>query len=182
MNSDYQITQPLLFNPVKHHLGFIKDIIESCIERSGDAQVFLKHLGTSVMDIYTGSLTVDKICDETTDLLGHSNILEKKIYKKWVRENGNHRIITLSDGSLWTMKFHESSDRFIHLFPARNSLHTFRVKANTLKSAMFYIILIGKDLVTSEDLNKVRPILGLSPVKDTAETMAILETIDMLRE
>jgi hypothetical protein len=71
--------------------------------------------------------------------------------------------------------------RFVHIFPARNSQHTFRVKANTLKSALIYNIIIGKDLVTGEDLNKVRALLGLSPVKDSIDSEAILEMIEILR-
>ena len=88
----------------------------------------------------------------------------------------------LSDGSQWTFKYHNNPQRFVHLFPARNSQHTFRVKANTLKSALIYNIIIGKDLVTGDDLNKVRPLLGLSPVKDSIETEAIMEMIEILRD
>jgi len=91
------------------------------------------------------------------------------------------RIINLSDGSQWTLKFHNNRERFVHIFPARNSRNTFRVKSNTLKSALVYSIIIGKDLVTGDDLNKVRPLLGLSPVKDPIETEAILEMIEILR-
>jgi hypothetical protein len=92
------------------------------------------------------------------------------------------RIISLSDGSQWTLKFHPNPLRFVHVFPARNSQHTFRVKSNTLKSALVYTIIIGKDLVTGDDLNKVRPLLGLSPVKDAIDSEAILEMIEILRD
>jgi hypothetical protein len=92
------------------------------------------------------------------------------------------RIISLSDRSQWTLKFHDNPQRFVHIFPARNSQHTFRVKANTLKSALIYLIIIGKDLVTGDDLNNVRSLLGLSPVNDTLDTEAILEMIEILRD
>jgi len=55
------------------------------------------------------------------------------------------------------------------------------VKSNTLKSALIYNIIIGKDLVTSDDLNKVRPLFGLSPVKNAIDTEAIVEMIEILR-
>jgi hypothetical protein len=55
------------------------------------------------------------------------------------------------------------------------------MKANTLKSALIYILMIGKDLVTASDLNKVRLLLRLSPIKDSAETQAIMEMIEILR-
>jgi hypothetical protein len=79
------------------------------------------------------------------------------------------------------VKFHDEHDRYVHIFPARNSRYTFRVKGNTLKSALIYLILIGKDMITGEDLNKVRPYLGLSPVKDAIEAEAIVEMIEILR-
>jgi hypothetical protein len=71
--------------------------------------------------------------------------------------------------------------RFVHIFPARLSPHTFRVKSNTIKSAILYLILIGKDYVTEEDLNKARALTGLSPVKEVEDTEAVIEMIEVLR-
>lgn len=187
MNYDYQIPEPVLFNPFKHHLGFIKEFINQNIDNPGlNIQTLskdIRHLGTSVMDIYNGRLSVRSICVEAVEFLDHKGILFKVPYSQWTGTNtDSFRIITLSEGSQWTLKYHNDKQRFVHLFPARNSPHTFRVKANTLKSALVYNIIIGKDLVTSEDLNKVRPILGLSPVKNAIDTEAILEMIEILRD
>jgi hypothetical protein len=55
------------------------------------------------------------------------------------------------------------------------------VRGNTLKSAVIYLILIGKDKITGDDLNKVRPMLGLSPVKGEIEAEAIVEMIEIIR-
>jgi hypothetical protein len=186
MNTDYQIPEPFLFNPIKHHLGFIKEFINLNIDKSGtDIQELardLKHLGTSVMDIYSGSLSIRNICIEAKEFLRQKNIFRSEPYSVWVGTKMDcFRIIPLSDGSQWTLKFHDNPQRFVHIFPARNSLHTFRVKSNTLKSALIYIIILGKDLVTGHDLNKVRPLLGLSPIKDAIDTEAILEMIEILR-
>jgi hypothetical protein len=186
MTSDYQITEPFLFNPLKHHLGFIMEFVSMKVDEPvsdiNDLARELKHLGTSVMDIYTGSLSIGKICNEVEEFLSEKNIIRIEAYSTWVGVNTNcFRIISLSDGSQWTLKFHDNRLRFVHIFPARNSQHTFRVKANTLKSALLYYILIGKDLVTGDDLNKVRPLLGLSPVKDPVDTEAITEMIEILR-
>jgi hypothetical protein len=79
------------------------------------------------------------------------------------------------------LKYHNDKNRYVHIFPARNSLHSFRVKANTLKSAILYYILIGKDYITKDDLNRARALLGLSPVKGPAEAEAITEMIEILR-
>jgi hypothetical protein len=143
----------------------------------------LKHIGTSVMDIYTGSLQIKNVCTEVADFLLVKDLQDRETYSVWTgTKMDSFRIIPLSDGSQWTLKFHNNPQRFVHIFPARNSQYTFRVKSNTLKSALIYNIIIGKDLVTGDDLNKVRPLLGLSPVKDTIDTEAILEMIEILRD
>jgi len=187
MINDYQIPAPILFNPFKHHLGFIKEFINQNIDNSGmniqQLSKDIKHLGTSVMDIYNGKLSVGDICSEALEFLKNNRLLDKKAYSLWTGTKADSfKIITMSDQSQWTLKYHDDNQLFVHLFPARNSSHTFRVKANTLKSALIYNIIIGKDMVTGDDLNKVRPFLGLSPVKDSIDTEAILEMIEILRD
>jgi hypothetical protein len=186
MAVDYQIPEPFLFNPMKHHLGFIREYVNLRAEEGGsqiaDTSRDMKHLGTSVMDVYRGPLSVRNICAESEAWLKLNGISKSEHYAEWIGNKGKgFRIIPLSDGSEWTLKYNYNKFRYIHLFPARNSPHTFRVKANTLKSAIIYNILVGKDLVTSDNLNSVRPLLGLSPVKDPIDTEAILEMIEMLR-
>jgi hypothetical protein len=187
MITDNQIPEPLLFNPLKHHLGFIRNFIDLKIDESQldikDLTKELKHLGTSVMDLYSGMLPVRSICNEIKDYLKQKDLLNMAAYADWAGlRTTSYKIISISDGSQWTLKYHDNQVRFVHVFPARNSQHSFRVKSNTLKSAMIYYILIGKDLVTGNDLNKVRPLLGLSPIKNTLDTEAILEMIEILRK
>jgi hypothetical protein len=187
MNTDYQIPEPFVFNPIKHHLRFIKEFININTDRSRSDNISLnrdiKRIGSSVMDIYTGTLPVRSICTETGEFLLQKNISGKERFSAWAGTKSEcFRIIRLSDDSQWILKFHNNPLRFVHIFPARNSRYTFRVKSNTLKTALIYIIIIGKDLVTGDDLNKVRPLLGLSPVKDAIDTEAILEMIEILRD
>ncbi|MDP3001762.1 MAG: hypothetical protein Q8N38_01350 [Bacteroidales bacterium] len=187
MNIGYQIPEPLLFNPLKHHLGFIKEFINLKIEDESNADIKnlikdLKHLGTSVMDVYTGSLSIINICKEVEEFLEQKDILRREPFSLWAGINmNNFKIISLSDSSQWTLKYHNNEIRYVHLFPARSSPHSFRVKSNTLKSALLYYILIGKDFITGDDLNKARILLGLSPIKDTVDTEAIMEMIEILR-
>jgi len=186
MNTDCQIPGPILFNPLKHHLGFIREFINRNIDNPvSDIKNLtreLKHLGTSVMDVYTGSLFIKNICKEVLEFLEQKELSEREPFSKWVGIKLNDfRLISLSDGSQWALKFHNNEIRYVHIFPARSSPHSFRVKSNTLKSAVLYYILIGKDYVSNDDLNKVRPLLGLSPVKDTVDNEAILEMIEILR-
>jgi hypothetical protein len=142
----------------------------------------LKHLGTSVMDIYTGNLSQDEIFREVKEFLYSNQLAAKVHFADWAGTNYiNFRIISLSDGSQWTMKYRDNDKRFVHLFPARLSPHTFRVKSNTLKSAILYLVLIGKDFVTEDDLNRARALTGLSPVREVADAEAVTEMIEILR-
>jgi hypothetical protein len=186
MISDYQIPVPFLFNPLKHHLGFIREFINLKIDNPDahrkDLVTELKHLGTSVMDVYTGSLSISNICNEVQEFLKKEKISSMESFSIWAGIKKNeYRIIVLSDNSQWTIKYKESDLRFVHIFPARYSQHTFRIKATTLKSAILYNIIIGKDFITVDDLNAVRARLGLSPVKNTIDTEAITELIEILR-
>jgi hypothetical protein len=188
MIPDSQIPEPFLFNALKHHLGFMKEFVSLNTDNgtSGNNPKFikeLKHLGTSVMDVYSGDLPINQISDEVQTYLDKNNISAINTFSEWTGTGrDDFRIISISDGSQWTLKSYENKNRFIHLFPARNSRLTFRVKSNTLKSALIYNITIGKDFISIEDLNSARALLGLSPVKDTIDAEAILEMIEILRD
>jgi hypothetical protein len=187
MITDPEIPEPVLFNPLKHHFGFIRDYIYQRTEGKPDGNQDemikeLKHLGTSVMDVYTGSLFIAEICSEVQTFLQEKGLSDKEYFAGWTGTGiKDSRIISLSDGSQWTIKYHDNNLRFVHIFPARGSQYTFRIKSNTLKSALLYYILIGKDFITGDDLNKVRPLLGLSPVRDPADTRAITGMIEIIR-
>jgi len=188
MIAGIHIPDPILFNPLKHHLGFIREF--TCNEAEGKENGHsdtvireLKHLGTSVMDVYSGSLPLINICYEVISFLENKNLTEKIHFSEWTGTNMNDfKIISLSDESQWILKFHDNCQKFVHIFPARGSRKTFRVKSNTLKSALLYYILIGKDFITADDMNRVRPILGLSPIKDPADSEAITQMVEILRE
>ncbi len=187
MISEINIPEPVLFNPLKHHLGFIREFISSRSEDNsrdnpGSLLLELKHLGTSVMDVYTGNMSVFHICTEIIQFLYESGPTGKKEFAGWAgRDKNEFRVIHLSDGAQWTIKYNDNLQRWVHVFPSRGSLHSFRVKSNTMKSALLYYILIGKDYITGSDLNRVRPLLGLSPVKSANDTDAITGMIEILR-
>jgi len=187
MDFEYNISAPFQFNPIKHHLLFIRKFISSKLEEGINLNIKnlvreLRHIGTSVMDIYTGDLSVDEIFGEVKLFLTSNGLSNADLYAKWSGTGYNEfQTITLSDGSQWILKYHNNELSYVHLFPARYSPHSFRIKANTLKSAVLYYILIGKDFITGDDLNKARKFLGLSPVKDSAEAEAITEMIEILR-
>lgn len=187
MNFVMHIPEPVIFNPLKHYLAFIKSYIETKAEAerypgSSDFIKELKHLGTCVMDVYHGDLLPEKIFSEITGFLETKGCLQREEYMKWAgRSWKSFRIITLSDGSQWTLKYNDNAVRYVHIFPARMSPYTFRVKANTIKSAVLYLVLIGKDFISDDDLNKTRALAGLSPVKEVADAEAVTEMIEILR-
>ena len=187
MISDYQIPEPVLFNPLKHHLGFIREFAGPDWDKQrkvSDNELIkeLKHLGNSVMDVYTGKLGTGDIAGEILEFLAAEELTDREKFYSWTgKEADDYRLITLSDYSEWIVKYHNNIKRYVHIFPSRGSSHSFRVKSNTLRSALLYYIKIGKDFVTGDDLNKVRPLVGLSPVKDSADTVAIVEMIEILR-
>jgi len=178
------IPVPLLFNPLKHHLRYIREFIGYNIERNNHAAAKdLKHLGGSVMDVYSGVLAPDKICEEILSFLKTKKLIKRNSFIIWSgKEINSFKTIPLSDGSKWILKYYDHEQRYVHCFPARLSPHTFRIKANTLKSAILYQIYIGKDFITEEDLNTARAIAGLSPVKDIFDAEAITEMIEIIRE
>jgi hypothetical protein len=187
MEFGVHIPEPLLFNPLKHYLPFIRDYVNGrtlTLNDPGLKELIreLKHIGTCVMDIYTGQLSQNTIFEEIGEFLMTNKIKERLAYKSWAgTEFNDFRITSLSDASQWTLKYHNHETRYVHIFPARLSPHSFRIKANTLKSAILYTILIGKDYVSEEDLNASRALAGLSPVKEVADAEAVTEMIEILR-
>jgi len=188
MLKDLHIPEPILFSPLKHYLPFIRGFINITAETEvfpGSEEFIkeLRHIGNCVMDIYMGNLQMDEIFKEVMNFLASGNLDSRELYKRWAGTNfGNYRIITLTDGSRWTMKYYDNEARYVHMFPARLSPYTFRIKANTLKSAILYQVLIGKDYIAVDDLNKARRLAGLSPIRDIADVEAITGMIERLRD
>ena len=188
MDYGVHIPEPLLFNPLKHYLPFIRDFVNSrnlTITDPGLKELTreLKHIGTCVMDIYAGEFSQEKIFSEILEFLEKSHLREKEVYRGWAGTGFNdYRIVSLSDTSQWTLKYHNHETRYVHLFPARSGPHSFRVKANTLKSAILYIIIFGKDYVSDNDLNAARALMGLSPVREVADAESVTEMIEILRK
>ncbi|HLN21227.1 MAG TPA: hypothetical protein VK213_09075 [Bacteroidales bacterium] len=181
----YKIPEPLQFNTLKHHLIYMRYFIAEAVSGiipANEILKSLKHTGTSVMDVYAGKLNVEEIASETINILKAGGILDHDNFLTWTgNESSGYRILTLSDYSRWAVKYHKSNVHYVHIFPARGSPFTFRVKANTIKSAILYLILSGRDYITTEGLNAARSFAGLSPVKDIAEVEAIVGMIEILR-
>lgn len=187
MDYSPEISLPFLFNPMKHHLSGIREFISIYISRDihSDRSLLLremKRIGSSVTDVYTGMLTPEEICKEILVFLEQNGLTGHDLFLAWTGTNfSDYKTITLSDTSVRMLKYHNDPARFVHIFPARSGPYSFRVKANTLKSAILYYILIGKDFISRDDLNEARKLIGLSPVRTTSDAEAITEMIDALR-
>jgi hypothetical protein len=77
MTDKYIVPPPVLFNALKHHLGYIKDFIER--SAAGNyIEVVVRQLlliGESQMDLYLGALTPERIAYQIT-----KHLQEKRCY------------------------------------------------------------------------------------------------------
>ena len=186
MDSISLISHPFNFNPVKHHLGYIKSFIRQ--NPSGTHELIssivtveLRRIGSSVTDIYTGELQIDEIISQIREYLDIKNLISRNSYLKWTREDpDSYRTVTLSDDSRWILKSLPDHLSYIHLFPSRGSGNTIRTKGNTLKSAIILTLLLPHSDLTRETINEARSFIGLSPVKSLSEAGAIVEISELL--
>lgn len=156
----------ILLHALKHHHRTMADFIAHHRGRSLiNSLPFIKTLGASQFDLYTGQLSVDAIKTEVADLLIRAERSTRAAYQDWIADNEGYRTITLSDGSDWTLRFIDKPD-FIHIHPSRYSMHTIRIKANAMKSVFCYLLTEEMTpLVNVTKLNQLRTqYLQLSPV------------------
>lgn len=183
-----KIPQPLNFNPLKHHLGFIRSfIVQSSVQGEDiirkEVLPLLCHLGRSVADIYTGALSPEQVGGEMLAFVETQGLTDKDQFARWINNNNQgYRKHYLSDSSVWVVKYLEDRDRYVHFFPGRNREKTIRTRGNTLKTAILYDILFDHGDVLLSDLNHVRHMLRLSPLRDTADVPGIISLIRMLHQ
>ncbi len=173
----------ILFNALKHHIGAIGHLIASC--PLAELPLRLKVLGNSQMDLYLGQLSEADISRETIRVLAASGITSAAQYESWLQGHHGYRSITLPDRSIWILRAGQDRVRYIHVHPGRYSANTVRVKATVLKTAIALWIYLKHGLIIAIDLqalNQVRKeALGLSPVKELAESRHILQIIEILK-
>lgn len=170
MRIDPKIPVPFTFNPHKHHFGFLLKQVEQWKTMKWEkVEDELSFIGSNLLDLYLGDLSVEQICEEGFDNLNQKNITNVIELKNWLKPAG-YKKIELSDGSMWVIKEGISQVRFIHIHPAKDSQNAIRVRGTTLKTILA--------LKTKEDnlsdklrsnlkkVNKVREkYLGISPIK-----------------
>ena len=182
------IQTPILFNCIKHHLHFAKQYTSTVIHQPGGIQLFKdasQHIGSSLIDLYIGDLTPENITQIVISWLHRENVYSDDTYMKWLHHEGKrYRIITLEDGSNWTLLLGNHEDRYVHIHPSRYADQTVRIHANAYKSALAtYALLqlnpqVGPGL---EVINKARrELLDLQPVKELSTSKGIGKALVLL--
>lgn len=144
---NHELPKPIAFNCWKHHLGFVRNILDKQTNYS-KSDIFLREIvqfiGESQFDYYLGTLDVFTLSNEVIDFLKSENAFSHNNYKEWLYSEGaDYRCISLSDGSNWTLRLGQADDRYIHIHPSRHSKKTIRVKSSSLKTAYVFLFYYG---------------------------------------
>lgn len=162
---------PILFHPLKHHLGYLRHFIHN----SNDEEFYaaIPRIGASQMDLYCGELSVQSIGEEVLGQLMARGIVAESDFISFLSQGGGHQNLTISDGSTWTLLRGDDPTRYVHIHPARYARHCFRVKAGALKTA----VMMERHGVTprseTAQVNALRVAIGLSAIKNLQESEGI---------
>lgn len=168
MTAAENLSELILFNPLKHHLNFIRKYIRAYKQKDHQQlQSDLSKIGNTQMDLYLGELSVSKITEEVIAFLKKANLLEKCSFFRFLDQHSGFIEISLSDQSTWILRKGFDPLAFVHIHPARYSKHTIRIKATTLKSIIAAkIVLRNTSSIDLSEMNAIRvKYLHLSPVK-----------------
>jgi hypothetical protein len=169
----------ILFNALKHHIGYIQTFIQS--NDLDTAQEYLLSIGASQMDLYIGDLSAQSIENQIVEHLNKNNILNKTLFENFIENQKDFFEITLSDSSRWTLRKGNDVTHYIHIHPSRYSPHTLRVRAGILKTAIGLAILKTENYNTLI-INDLRIELGLSPIKKMEDSVGLEKMVKILRE
>ncbi len=167
--------EPILFNPLKHHAGYIHEFtreVDVDSESSREIlQACLTTIGKSQMDLYTGSIPSEQVAGEIKHYLEKRGLIEENLYLSWLgRGNEPYKMTRISDNSIWILLAGKVPARWVHIHPGRYSPHTLRVRSETLKTAIAVICFCNKydlDYNNLTVINHVRTcFLDLSPMKE----------------
>ena len=189
MEDNCNISSPFNLNCWKHHAGFIaKQIKKSKNEKDlKNISSLLLSVGESQMDLYLGKLTPLQITDFTKQLLKGHNVIEYESYKKWLfTGDKEYRLITLPDKSTWTLRMGKEKEKYIHIHPGRYSTHTIRVRALTLKTAIFVMAYLTIYKMSSPDLQLIndarKKFLKAEPVKSLSSSSGLRRLLNVFNK
>jgi hypothetical protein len=187
MKENSTVLLPINFNCWKHHAGFIKEQIKSINSETEIEKIksSLLKIGGSQMDLYYGKYSPKEISEQIINLLNRKKIFSSEQYYKWLSKDGkDYQLVKLKDKSIWTLRYGETQERYVHIHPGRSSPNTVRVKAITLKTAILILCFkqIGAiDLIDTEKLNNIRKrYLDEPPVKSFSTTSGVQKFLEFL--
>jgi hypothetical protein len=126
-------------------------------------------IGNRLMDLYTGPLTPAAIGREALAQLAAKGLQDYPALAASLAATEGYALLTLSDGSAWTVRLGPADGRYVHLHPGRWATNTMRVQANTLKSAIVahaFAQLTGQEPTDLDVMNAARlAYLNLLPVR-----------------
>ena len=177
------VPPPFIFNVQKHHAGALYDFVQAYDQPLEQLHQELLTIGSALMDLYYGPLSVPQICAETTLILQKDNRWEKQAFYSWLKSNDGFQALTLSDDSTWVLRWGEDPQRHIHIHPGRYSPTTMRIKAGTLLTAIGIAIYRKTNPGQAIDralLNQIRSTyLKLSPVKSGQLNKRLVQLLDI---
>jgi hypothetical protein len=186
VDENCQIPPPINLNCWKHHAGFIKKQIDSVkeIKELDQLKVYLLKIGESQMDLYLGDYSPVKISEQILDYLHSKKIFSEKLYKDWLFKKGEeYQFIEMKDKSVWTLRLGDDIKRYVHIHPGRYSPQTVRVKATTLKTAIFLLCFEQLGEIKSfetETVNNIRKkYLEEPPLKTFSTASGLGRLIDL---
>lgn len=185
--NEIPLPEPVLFHPLKHHLLYIRQFIRSAsLYPEAGIKARLQTIGASQLDLYTGRLTPYCIGQEVVAFLNAYHILQAEAFREYLAETENsYRVINLSDGTDWILRWGVQDNRYVHLHPGRYAKNTLRIKATTLKTAIAFLIatFITKAEINIDLINRARvDLLGLSGVKDLNASEGLMRLIALLQD
>ncbi len=164
----------LSFNPYKHHLQFVRQMIITFNKKGFNQDTVsilneIKQIGNNIMDLYTGDLQVEEIFNDIINQLALIELANKNDFKKWLGISG-YKTFELEDNSFWILRLGAYEAAFVHIHPARYGKHVIRITGSAWKTALAVEIMknrIPESLTeTIERINYVRNhFIDLAPVK-----------------
>jgi len=139
------------------------------------------------MDLYFGEYSPSEFSEHILSALHRIKIFEYERYQNWLLKEGrNYQLIKLKDKSVWTLRLGDDAERYVHIHPGRYSPHTVRVKATTLKLAIFLLCFeqLGKiKSFETETVNQIRKkYLDEPPLKSFSTASGLRRLIDLLHK
>lgn len=178
---------PIHFNCWKHHAGFIKRQIKHIISGNDIEKLksSLLKIGDSQMDLYLGRFSPLEIANQTITMLKAEKISSIEQFEHWLSEDAKkYQRIELKDNSIWVIRLGKNPQRFIHIHPGRYSPNTIRVKALTLKTAIFILSIKQLDTlgrIETQSVNDIRKrYLNEPPLKSFSKASGLGRMIQLL--